>query len=97
MRKTYYSGAWYLTITDEGEEKGKVFCYYDYKVDQHSLCGCPLKQIGSINEVLNVLKRHKKIDESPKYEALRSLNADKFKMYDDFIKILKVELNSNVA
>lgn len=92
MTKTYYSGAWYLTITDETETKGKVYCYYDFIVDKNSLLGCPVNQFGSIEEVLNVLKRKKAIDEEPQYKCLRKYNINTFKMYDDFIKILNKEL-----
>lgn len=92
MTKTYYSGAWYLTITNEAETKGEVYCYFDFIKDKNSWLGCPVDQFGSIEKVLNVLKGYKTIDEESQYECLRKFNSDKFKMYDDFIKILNEEL-----
>ncbi|MBZ9693363.1 hypothetical protein [Clostridium sp. M14] len=86
MKKTYYSEQWYLTIVkNKGEE---TYCYFDSIKDINHKMGCPVSQIGSIEKIIDVLKGQKAIDEMPQYECLRELNANNFKMYNDFIEIL---------
>lgn len=92
MENIYYSGQWYLKIVkEEGEE---VYCYFDLIKDMNHKMGCPVSQLGSIEKIIEVIKGQKAIDELPQYECLRELNADNFKMYEEFLAILNKELET---
>ena len=95
MTKTYISGDWYLTISNEMPitNDGNTYCKFDLIKYKDSFYGCPVNQFGTIEEVLETLKGWKEIDKKPEYTCLKEINADKYKMEDEFINILESELN----
>lgn len=94
MTQTYYSGDWYMTISNEPPmtDDGKIYCEFDLTKDKNSFWGCPVNQIGTIGEVLSVLKGWRKIDDKPEFENVKTLNAEIIKMEDEFISILESKI-----
>ncbi len=97
MTKTYYSGDYYMIISNEMPmtDDGNTYCKFDLIKDMNHFMGCPVNQFGKIEKVLNVIKGWKEIDEKPEYTCLREINASKIKMQDEFINILENELKTN--
>ena len=91
MTKTYYSGDWYMTISNEPPmtNDGKIYCQFDQIKYKHSFWGCPVNQFGTVGEVLSVLQSWKKIDDKPEFANIKKLNVDVIKMENNFINILK--------
>ena len=93
MNKTFTSGNWYLTISNEKPmtDDGNTYCKFDLIKYKNSFWGCPVNQFGTIEEILNVLKGWKKISEKPEYECIKAINEEKIKMQNEFINILESE------
>lgn len=91
MTNTYYSGDWYMTISNEKSmtDDGKTYCKFDLIKNKNSFWGCPVNQIGTVEEIIELLKRWKEIDSRPEYERVREINANMIKMEDEFINILE--------
>ena len=94
MTQTYYSGDWYMTISNEMPmtDDGKTYCEFDLTKDKNSFWGCPVNQIGTIEEVLSVLQGWRKIDDKPEFANVKTLNTEIIKMEDEFISILQKQL-----
>ena len=90
MEKTYYSGQWYLTVSDESPmcENGEIYCKLDLTKYKDSFWGCPIDQQGSVEKLLKVLKGWVEIDKRTEFEILKEINKDRIKMKDEFINIL---------
>ena len=91
MNKTYTSGDWYMTISNEKPmtDDGKTYCKFDLIKYKDSFWGCPVNQFGSIEGIVDVLKSWKEIDNRPEYENIYKLNEPTRKMEDDFINTLQ--------
>lgn len=91
LTETYHSGNWYMTISNEMPmtDDGKTYCEFDLIKDQNSIWGCPVNQFGTIEEVLDVLKGWRKIDDKPEFQNVKTLNSEIIKMEDEFINILE--------
>ena len=96
MTKTYYSGKYYMTISNEPPmtDDGKTYCEFDFITEKNSIWGCPVDQFGTIEEVLRVLRGWRKIDDKPEFAEVKKLNVETIKMEDEFIKILVSEINN---
>jgi hypothetical protein len=94
MTETYYSGNYYMTISNElpVTDDGNTYCMFDLIKDKNSFMGCPVNQFGTIKEIIEVLKGWKEIDQRPEYENLKTINSDIIKMEDEFINILESKL-----
>ena len=91
MKNTYYSGNYYMTISDELplSSDSKIHCKFDLIKYKDNYWGCPIDQFGTIEKVLRVLKGWKEISESPEFENIREINVEQIKMENDFINILE--------
>lgn len=98
MTKNYYSGGYYMTISNEPSmtNSGNTYCMFDLVKDRNNFWGCPVNQFGTIEEVLNTLKIWKGISDKQENEYLRELGADRIKMEIEFINILENELSECV-
>ncbi len=90
MENTYYSGKWYLTVSDESPmcENGEIYCMLDLITEKNSYWGCPIDQQGSVEKLLRVLKGWVEIDKRPEFQILKEVNKDRIKMQADFINVL---------
>jgi len=91
LTKTYYSGDYYLTVSNEipMTRSGKIYCKFDLIKNKNSFYGAPVNQFGSVEEILDTLKCWKQIDAKPEYACLKEINSSKHRMEDDFIDILQ--------
>lgn len=94
MNKTFYSGEWYMTISDEPPMSGDGKTYYKFDLirNMNSFYGCPVQQFGNMEEILNRLIRYKEIHERPEYDCIREVYKDKADALDYFIQTLHKEL-----
>ena len=96
MTQTYYSGDWYMTISNEPPitDDGKMYCSFDVTKYKSSFWDCPVDQCGTIEKVLSVLQGWRAIDDKPEFANIKALNANNIKMEDKFISILQNQINS---
>lgn len=88
--KEFHSGNWYMVISNEPPmtSSGNIYCKFDLIKYKNNFWGCPVNQIGTMEEILDVLKSWEKIDEESEYN-----NADIIEMEKNFISILENEIS----
>lgn len=98
--KVFNSGKWYMVISNEAHitktDDGEVYCKFDLGNPQNSFWDCPISRIGSINDILEVLKGWLEIDQEERFNNLREINKEVIHMEKYFISILENELSTNI-
>lgn len=84
--KEFYYGDWYMIISNESvfTDAEGIFCKFDMIKHKNDVWGCPVNQIGTIEEVLNTLKSWRQIDKISNFN-----NIDIINMEEKFISILE--------
>lgn len=98
MTETYYSGDFYMTISNEPPmtNDGNTYCKFDLTKHKDSKWGCPVNQFGSMEEILSVLKGWREISNKPEFDCIMEINAPQRKMENDFISILEMKLEQGM-
>ena len=98
MNKTYFSGGFYLTISNDPPliNDGKTHVAFDLTKYKDSFWGAPVNQVGSIEEVIETLKSWQEIDKRPEFESVYEPNRKTREMEAQFISILEKELKDCV-
>lgn len=94
MTKTFYSGDWYMVISNEPPvtNSRKTYCMFDLTKYKGSLYGCPINQFGSMEDVLDCLIRYREISNRPEYDCIRDVYKDRNNARDYFISVLREEI-----
>lgn len=94
--EVFNSGNWYMVISnDENITKtndGVTYCKFDLGENKNRFWDCPIDRIGTIQEVLAVLKCWEQIDSEKRFESLRDINKEVIQMEKCFIEILENKL-----
>lgn len=92
--KEFRSGDWYMIISNElpMTNNGNIYCKFDMIKNKNDFWGCPVNQIGTIDEVLETLKSWKKIDQQSRFNNIDTIIKDIIKMEEEFISILENEM-----
>lgn len=97
--KVFNLGKWYMVISNEtnvtNRNNGETYCKFNLGNFQDKFWDCPINQVGSISEILEVLKGWLKIDKEERFSNLRGINKEIIDMEKYFISILENELSIN--
>lgn len=95
--KVFNLGKWYMIISNEtkvtNRNNGETYCKFNLGSFQDKFWDCPINQVGSISEILEVLKGWLKIDKEERFSNLREINKEIIDMEKYFISILENELS----
>lgn len=97
--KIFNSGKWYMVISNEANitktDDNKVYCKFNLGNPLDSFWDCPISHIGSMKEILEVLKGWLEIDQEERFNNLKEINKEVIDMEKEFISILENELSTS--